>query len=87
MPDASSAKPPRLRIHHIFGCHAAAQIAETTVPSRGNAQRLEIFSQEDQKNRRSSKDLGFALPPSGWSLGCAPKARRTTKPSVLLIFL
>src|SRR4051812_12137547 len=32
--------------------------------TRQGTRRLEIFSQEGQKVRRASKDLGFALPPA-----------------------
>jgi len=48
----------------------------------------EIFSQEDQKDRRASKveHWGFALPPASLMPSCAPQARRTIKPSDLLIF-
>jgi hypothetical protein len=41
------------------------------VSSRGNAQRLEIFSQEDQKIRRSSKDLGVRAA----AIGLVPRLR------------
>jgi hypothetical protein len=46
---------------------------------------VEIFSQEDQKDRR--REMGLALPPA--VCGCVARrmARRAIKSSVLLIFL
>gem|GEM_PF-4508181 len=35
-----------------MGCHPAAPLAETPVASPGHPVRLEIFSQEGQKDRR-----------------------------------
>jgi hypothetical protein len=74
-----------------WGCRTAARIAEATVAKPGNSERLEIFSQEDRKRRKSEQKraLGFALPPAGLLPSRAPKARRTKKfsPSDLPIFL
>jgi hypothetical protein len=36
----------------MLGCQSAAQIAEAFVADPGNSARLEIFSQEGQKDRR-----------------------------------
>jgi len=46
----------------------------------------EIFSQEDQKDRRRAIGVRAAAGAPHF-LDCAPQARRTIKPSDLLIFL
>jgi hypothetical protein len=49
---------PRLRIHHIFGCRAAASLAEANVASTGRITRARFFHR--RCDRKTIRD-GFSV--------------------------